>query len=92
MATETDLGKGVSKFVKEIRSLVTGKAKDAISETAARTGAQLIQRRTRAGQSVAEDGGAPYNMKRLSPSYIEFRKTQRLSPWTSPGKSNLTFQ
>jgi len=84
-------GKGVSKFIADIRKGLNGKVKDAISEVAAKTGAQLIQRRTREGKGVATDGNATYTLKKLSARYIDFRKRQTLSPHTTATKSNLTF-
>lgn len=88
---EDNIGKGVSKFVADIKRGLEGKYKDKIAEIAAKTGAVLIRERTRKGFGVANDGGAPYRLKRLSPSYVEFRRTQTLSPFTSASMSNLTF-
>ena len=51
----------------------------------------IIVTRTRRGLGVARTGSRQQRLKGLSPRYIEFRKTQRLDPTTSAGKSNLTF-
>lgn len=88
---EKNLGKGVSKFVAEIKKGLTGKLKDEISKVAAMTTASIIQRRTRQGRGVATDGGSLSRLKPLSRSYIEFRKRSKLSAFTTAGKSNLTF-
>jgi len=88
---ENDLRKGVAKFISDIKKGLDLTTKDKISEVAARVGAQLIQRRTREGLGVATDGGTTYALKKLSKSYIEFRKRSSLSSHTTPTKSNLTF-
>lgn len=51
----------------------------------------IIVERTRKGQGVKRTGGRKGRLKRLSPRYIAYRKTQRLDRTTSPRKSNLTF-
>lgn len=53
----------------------------------------MIRRRTRQGFGVRSFGGAKERLKPLSERYKEYRRENRrkLSPETSPGKSNLTF-
>jgi len=92
MAVNSDLSKGVSKFIADITKGLNGKLKDQISEAAATTAAELIRRRTRSGKGVAEDFGTEYPLKKLSAKYIEQRKRSSLSSYTSPTKSNLTFK
>ena len=87
-----ELSKGISKFISDITKNLELKIKDQIAEVAAKAGAQLIQRRTRAGKGVADDYGSEYPLKKLSPKYIEFRKRSSLSAHTSATKSNLTFK
>lgn len=52
---------------------------------------KIIVKRTRGGFGVKRTGAPSNRLKKLSPSYIEYRKTQRLDRTTSPGRSNLTF-
>lgn len=86
-----NIGKGVSKFIADIRKNLDAKSRDELSRVAAEAGAELIRNRTRQGYGIANDGGSIYKLKPLSASYIEYRQRSILSPHTSPGKSNLTF-
>lgn len=52
--------------------------------------AERIRKRTRLGRGVSETNGEASPLKPLSPKYKELRKETKLSPQTSPGKSNLT--
>lgn len=52
--------------------------------------ASMIKLRTRLGDGVDMPGGTKKKLKPLSKSYIEQRKSGKLSAETSPGKSNLT--
>jgi hypothetical protein len=54
---------------------------------------KMIQVRVRLGYGVRREGAPKQPLRRLSKSYIEFRKRNRhrLSEYASPGKSNLTF-
>lgn len=88
---ENNLGRGVSKFVADIKNSLTGKHRDKIAEIAAKSAAELIKKRTIAGQGVSKDGGSPRRLKSLSASYIAFRQSQTLSPLTNATMSNLTF-
>lgn len=53
--------------------------------------ADLIRKRTRLGYSVAREGADRQKLAGLSEKYIEFRKKSRLSQFTTPRRSNLTF-
>jgi len=85
-----DFGRDVSKFISNLTRNLSTKAKDAVAEVAARTGVELIRKRTRQGFGVASNYNSKYKLKPLSASYIEYRKTINLSSETSPSKSNLT--
>ena len=50
---------------------------------------ELIKKRVRAGYG-ATDSGQRQRLKPLSKNYRERRKRMTLSPFTTPGKSNLT--
>lgn len=52
---------------------------------------ELIVDRTRKGFGVKRTGLKRNRLKRLSPAYIAYRKTQKLDATTSAAKSNLTF-
>lgn len=54
---------------------------------------ERITERTRRGYGVSRTGANQTKLKRLSPSYVAFRKSRRreLDSTTSPRKSNLTF-
>lgn len=56
---------------------------------------KLIQKRTRKGTGVPKAGGAKRRLKPLTPEYKKYRrklkKQGRLSPKTTPAKSNLTL-
>jgi len=53
----------------------------------------IIAKRTRNGFGVKQAGGPQTRLKKLSSTYIDYRKANRrkLDPTTTPGKSNLTF-
>jgi hypothetical protein len=50
----------------------------------------LIKARVRQGFGVSENGGQKEDLKELSRSYKKQRAKLRLSPFTTPTKSNLT--
>jgi hypothetical protein len=54
---------------------------------------KLIVKRTRNGFGVEADGQPSRRLMRLTENYVNYRKQNRfrLSPFTTPGKSNLTF-
>jgi hypothetical protein len=85
--------KDVSRFVKGLSSKLTAKALDSIAREMAHLALDLIRRRTRSGKGVKVDGGQASPLKRLSPRYIDYRRanSSKLSAFTSPGRSNLTF-
>jgi hypothetical protein len=51
---------------------------------------ELIKERSRRGYGVASLGGQESRFPKLTKEYIKQRKRSRLSPFTSPGKSNIT--
>lgn len=93
MAKYTDLGKGLDAFVAQLLKAASPKVAEQVAEQAAREAASTIQRRTRQGFGVARDGGALERLAPLSPAYVKYRRANasRLSSFTSPGRSNLTF-
>lgn len=86
-----DLAKGVSKFIRNIRStLLSDHAREQLSQAYAFEAAAAIKSHTRKGYGLQQDGDNLSPLKRLSPMYAERRKAMRLHPETTPGKSNLT--
>lgn len=83
----------VAKFSKSLKAIVKKAESQGLLTNLAAFAIQLIVRRTREGRGVKRPGAATYRLKPLSASYIAFRRKNRsaLSPFTSPGKSNLTF-
>lgn len=92
MARRKNLGRAVDDLVAGLeRGVLSARARDELAEAYVRQAATTIQRRTRQGYGVSQDGGTLQRLKPLSPAYVEQRKRARLSSFTSPGRSNLTF-
>jgi len=92
MAQE-DLAKGVSKFIRDIRSKVLSPdARQALSKAYALDAAAAIKLHTRRGFGLQNDGDNLSRLARLSPNYIQRRAQMRLSSETTPGTSNLTLR
>lgn len=89
MAASDDLKRVIRDIEKSLKRSVSSREMQRLGKMAI----QIIQRRTRRGRGVSKSGGSVRTLKRLSPNYIAARKRQRrkLSRFTSPGKSNLTF-
>jgi len=87
----SNFDKGVADFTKKLKSIIKEASKGKGLDVIGNIVIDIIRRRTRSGQGV--DGGRKTKLKPLSKKYIEFRKRNRgrLSPFASPGKSNLTF-
>lgn len=81
----------IAAFTKSLKDAVSPKALDAVTLKLAASALDTIRRRTREGYGVARDGASKQKLKRLSAAYIEHRRRSRLSSFTSPAKSNLTF-
>ena len=78
----------VKKVRKGLERSVSKRAMQEIGNLAV----QIIRERTRDGKGVQRPDGNRTKLKPLSPQYIEFRKRfGNLSPFTSPGRSNLTL-
>lgn len=89
MTVAQDLEKFQKKFQKKLgrnltKSEVSGLGKLAID---------IIVKRTRRGFGVKKDGGNVRKLKSLKKSYVAQRRrlASKLSRFTSPNKSNLTF-
>lgn len=89
MTVAKDLQNFQKKFQKKLgrnltKSEVSGLGKLAID---------IIVKRTRRGSGVKRDGGAIRRLKPLKKSYVAQRRRliSKLSRFTSPNKSNLTF-
>ena len=91
--TKQTFAKDVSAFVEALRKKVSAQALDAITREIAFLALDLIRRRARSGKGVAKAGGVPRPFKKLSPRYVDYRRrnANRLSAFTTPGKSNVTF-
>lgn len=83
----------IQKFAKQVAAILEERKIEAVRLVLAAECIALIQKRTRQGSGIARQGGEVRRLKGLSPSYIKFRQSNRirLSPFTSPTKSNLTF-
>lgn len=91
MPAKPDLARGLDDLLRACRAAVSPQSIDELTKAFAGEASVLIVRRTRSGQGVANDGGAERDLRPLSKSYIEKRKRAKLSAFTSPRKSNLTF-
>ena len=89
MTLERDLQNVVKNFQKDIKRALSKKEVGQICAFAV----DLIVKRTRRGFGVKQSGGNVTRLKALSSSYIKARQSarSRLSRFTSPSKSNLTF-
>lgn len=85
--------KDVAKFSKSLKDVVKKAESQGLLTNVAARAIELIVRRTREGKGVRRPGGSTYRLKPLSASYVRFRRenASRLSSFTSPRKSNLTF-
>lgn len=81
----------IAKFAKSLRSIVKKAEREGLLTNVAGYAMELIVKRVRRGYGVKTPGGSEYKFKPLSPSYVKRRKRSKLSAFTSPGKSNLTF-
>ena len=83
--------KGVADFTKKLKSIIKEASKGKGLDIIGNIVIDIIRKRTRSGQGV--QGGRKTKLKPLSKKYIAFRRRNsgRLSPFASPGKSNLTF-
>jgi hypothetical protein len=86
-------GRDIDAVIRDLKIEIQKTAKRKIMMKLGTEMAKMIQIRTRLGYGVSRDGAQRRPLKRLSPSYVEFRKAtrHRLSPYTSPKKSNLTY-
>ena len=87
MAAIDDLRKITKAIQKGIRQSLSRKELLEIGKTAV----AIIQRRTRRGFGVAKSGGVRRRLAPLSAKYIKQRQRAKLSRFTSPRRSNLTF-
>lgn len=86
MSAEQDMKEFTTKVQDTIDKALNRRALRNLGEMIA----DMIRQRTRKGYGVSRFMGPKQRLKRLSPSYIKQRKRMRLSPFTSPRKSNLT--
>ena len=94
MTVKVDL----SKFKKQMERVLDDVASPASMREIGTDAAERIRKRTRLGKGVEVDGGDASPLKALSDQYKKSRKNSRgskglgkLSQFTTPGKSNLTF-
>lgn len=84
----------IAKLNKKLKKIVQESSVKAL-EPVGRIAIDIIRKRTRQGYGVSKQGGSKQELKAFDPkgSYIKFRRRNRgrLSSFTSPGKSNLTF-
>ena len=75
------------KLEKDLQKALSRKDLKAMGDLAAQT----IVQRTRRGKGVKRPRGNITSLKALSKGYVSRRRQARLSRFTSPSKSNLTF-
>lgn len=82
----------IAKLNKNLRKIVQESSVKAL-EPVGRIAIDIIRKRTIQGYGVSKQGGSKQRLKPLSGNYIKFRRRNRgrLSSFTNPGKSNLTF-
>lgn len=82
----------IAKLNKKLKKIVQDSSVKAL-EPVGRIAIDIIRKRTLQGYSVSKHGGSKEPLKKLSSKYIKFRQRNRgrLSSFTSPTKSNLTF-
>lgn len=86
MSVKTDLAKFQKKLLKDVDKLKARKLMNILGKEAI----SIMKKRIRGGFGVNKSGQNAYRFPRLSTSYIKQRKRLRLSPFTTPGKSNVT--
>lgn len=89
MAAKDDLKKFARNLRRGVSETVSKKSMRLYGNYAIKT----IVARTRKGRGVSRTGSAERSLRRLSPSYVRFRRKNRfkLDKTTKPSKSNLTF-
>jgi hypothetical protein len=89
----SDFLKDLAKFDKKIKKLLDEASNQKTLDFLGSIAVDIIRNRTRECYGVKKNGGRRQGLANLSPSYIKFRRrnSSRLSAFTSPGKSNLTF-
>jgi hypothetical protein len=83
---EAQMKKFVNSVKKRLSLAISAKQMGLI----ARFIVQMIKERSRRGYGVQSLGAQEQRFPKLTPEYIKQRKRSRLSPFTSPGKSNIT--
>jgi hypothetical protein len=81
--------KQIGDFSKLIEGMLQKAKSPEVSRVIGEKVVDIIRTRTRRGYGVT--GSNLTRLKPLSKLHVEFRKTQRLHPETSPGTSNLTL-
>lgn len=87
----TSFEKGIASFTKKLEGIIKEAKSPKGMVIIGNIVIDIIRRRTRSGFGVSN--GKKVKLKPLSNKYVEFRRRNRgrLSPFASPGKSNLTF-
>ena len=87
MSAGNDLKSILGRISKDIQKQFNAKEMQKIGEFVVTE----IKDRTRKGYGVSELGGPEIALDSLSPDYVAKRRKSKLSPFTTPNKSNLTF-
>lgn len=87
MAAKDDISKFAIDLEKQLKRSVSTNELKALGAFVL----DMVKARVRKGFGVPSDGAAQEKLKPLSQAYKEQRKRLRLSPFTSPNKSNLTL-
>lgn len=82
----------IEKFSNKLKKIIKESSVKSL-EPVGRIAIDIIRKRTLQGYGVSKQGGSKQRLKPLSGNYIKFRQRnrRRLSSFTNPSKSNLTF-
>lgn len=86
MSASADIKKIIERLKKDVQKQFNAKQMQKIGNFIV----EEIKTRSRKGYGVDRLGGEEEGFDSLSPEYIKQRKKMRLSPFTSPTKSNIT--
>jgi len=83
--------RSMEEIVSSLKAGINEATKPAVVKSLAEISIKIIVKRTRLGYGVDSFLGTKKKLNALSERYVERRRKSKLSPLTSPKKSNLTF-
>jgi len=87
VSASADIKKIIERLKKDVQKQFSAKEMQKIGNFVV----EEIKGRSRKGYGVAKLGGEEEAFDSLSPDYIARRRKSKLSPFTKPSKSNITF-